>query len=170
VTRGLHPVNLALEASSMTLATDADPRFESERNLGLIIYGLLFAALFFAGVPALVAVVIAYTQTSNASAAMKRHYRFQIQIFWIGFLLALIAGISGLWAILDVAGQVWSNSRITENEAGVDFDLTQMDMTGRILGLFGLSALALVLMTLWSLCAPAVGFIRLATQPRTPAP
>jgi uncharacterized membrane protein len=154
----------------MTLATDAHSRFDSERNLGLIVYGLLFAALFFAGVPALVAVVIAYTQLSSASDAMRKHYRFQIQIFWIGFLLALIAGISGLWAILDVAGQVWSSNRVTADDAGVDFDMTQLDMTGRVMGLAGLSVLALVLMTLWSLCAPAVGFIRLATAPRTPSP
>ncbi len=152
----------------MTLATDTSSRFDSERNLGLIVYGLLFAALFFAGVPALVAVVIAYTQLSSASDPMRRHYRFQIQIFWIGFLLALIAGISGLWAILDVAGQVWSSSKVTADDAGVDFDMSQLDMTGRVLGLAGLSVLALVLMTLWSLCAPAVGFIRLATAPRTP--
>ncbi|NBU28697.1 MAG: hypothetical protein EBS42_10955 [Caulobacteraceae bacterium] len=163
VTRGLHPVNLAWETAVMTLATDPSAQFESDRTMGLIIYGLLFAGLFFVGVPALVGVVLAYTQRPSTAGPIQGHFRFQIQIFWIGFLLALIAGISGLWAVLDVAGQVWNSGQMSAGDAGVDVDLTQLDLSGRVLGLVGVSIIALIFMSLWGLCAPAVGFIKLAT-------
>ena len=40
--------------------TDVDSRrFESDRMLGLIGYGLLFSAIFFVGVPGIVAVILA---------------------------------------------------------------------------------------------------------------
>ena len=147
----------------MTLATDPSSQFESDRTMGLIIYGLLFAGLFFVGVPALVGVVLAYTQRPSTAGPIQGHFRFQIQIFWIGFLLALIAGISGLWAVLDVAGQVWNSGQMSAGDAGVDVDLTQLDLSGRVLGLVGVSIIALIVMSLWGLCAPAVGFIKLAT-------
>ena len=37
-----------------------------DRNLGLLAYGLLFFAIFFAGVPALIAVAIAYSRSRDA--------------------------------------------------------------------------------------------------------
>ena len=145
----------------MTL-TDAEARrFDTERVTGLINYALLFSAIFFAGVPAIVAVFLAYTQRRSAGPGMREHYRFQIQIFWIAFLLALIAGICGLWALVDASSDAWRNGGVH-----ADLDESQLHLTGRIIGLFITSGVALALMTLWSLAAPAVGFIRLLTAPR----
>lgn len=145
----------------MTL-TDVDSRrFESDRMLGLIGYGLLFSAIFFVGVPGIVAVILAYTQRGSATPLVRDHYRFQIQIFWIGFLLGLIAGICGLWAVLDVAGDVWRDGDLQG-----DVQIEELDLNARVIGLFAISGVSLLLMTLWSLAAPAVGFIRLATAPR----
>lgn len=141
--------------------TDTDAgRFDGERAMGLINYALLFSAIFFAGVPAIVAVILAYTQRSAAGAVMREHYRFQIQIFWIGFLLALIAGICGLWALADVSAELWGDS------VHGDMQLTDLDLTSQVIGLFIAGGVALALMTLWSLAAPAVGFIRLVTASR----
>ena len=39
---------------------------ESARNLAFINYALLFSAVFFAGVPALIAAIIAYSQRDEA--------------------------------------------------------------------------------------------------------
>ncbi|MBI1408042.1 MAG: hypothetical protein GC145_18165 [Caulobacter sp.] len=148
----------------MTVTQDETSRFETDRVLGLINYGLLFASLFFVGVPGIVAVVIAYAQKGGATPMMRNHYRFQIQIFWIAFLLGLIAGICGLWAVLDFAGQVWGNGHVSVDDAsGVDIDIQQLDLKPQVIGLFIASAVSLVLMTLWALVAPAVGFIRLIT-------
>ncbi|MBX3480134.1 MAG: hypothetical protein KF842_07015 [Caulobacter sp.] len=155
----------------MTVTEGEASRFETDRVLGLINYGLLFASLFFAGVPGIVAVVIAYAQRGGASPQMHNHYRFQIRIFWIAFLLGLIAGVCGLWAVLDFAGQIWGNGQVSVDEAsGVDINVEQMDLTPQVIGLFIASGVSLVLMTLWALVAPAVGFIRLITAtPPQPA-
>jgi uncharacterized membrane protein len=142
--------------------TDAEARrFDGERTMGLINYGLLFSAIFFAGVPGIVAVILAYTQRSAAGPLLREHYRFQIQIFWIGLLLALIAGICGLWAVLDVSADLWGNGSVHG-----DLQPSDLDLTGQVIGLAIAAVVALVLMTLWSLAAPAIGFIRLATAPR----
>ncbi|MDB5470835.1 MAG: hypothetical protein JWR84_2395 [Caulobacter sp.] len=142
--------------------TDVDARrFESERVMGMIGYALLFSAIFFAGVPGIVAVIMAYSQRGSAGPQLREHYRFQIQIFWIGFLLGLVAGICGLWAILDVTGDVWRNGDIHG-----DVQVEDLDLNGQVIGLFIASGVTLALMTLWSLAAPAIGFIRLATAPR----
>ncbi|MCE3288255.1 MAG: hypothetical protein K0R83_267 [Caulobacter sp.] len=145
----------------MTVTDTEARRFDTERVMGLINYGLLFSAIFFAGVPAIVAVILAYTQRSAAGSVMREHYRFQIQIFWIGFLLALIAGICGLWAIFDVSSDLWGSADIHG-----DVQVTDLDWTGQVIGLFIAAGVSLALMALWSLAAPAVGFIRLATASR----
>ena len=142
----------------MTVTDAGARRFESERVMGMINYGLLFSAIFFVGVPGIVAVILAYTQRAAAGPVMRDHYRFQIQIFWIGLLLGLIAGVCGLWAILDVTGEAWRNGDI-HGEMQVD----ELHPTSQVIGLFIASGVALALMTLWSLAAPAIGFIRLAT-------
>lgn len=146
--------------------TDAEARrFDNERVMGLINYGLLFSAIFFVGVPGIVAVILAYSQRGTAGPLMREHYRFQIQIFWIGLLLGLVVGISGLWAVLDVAGEAWRNGDIHG-----EMEPDELNLTGKVIGLFVTSAVALALMTLWSLAAPAVGFIRLVTAPRPTEP
>ncbi len=148
----------------MTLTDVEARRFEGERVMGMINYGLLFSAIFFVGVPGIVAVVLAYTQRGAAGPAMREHYRFQIQIFWIGFMLGLVAGICGLWAILDVAGDLRRDGMLQG-----DVQLGDLNLTGGVIGLFVASGITLALMTLWSLAAPAIGFIRLATATRPSA-
>lgn len=148
---------------------DAEARgIDPDKMLGLINYGLLFSSIFFVGVPGIVAVIIAYVQKGSASPRMREHYRFQIQIFWVAFLLGLIAGICGLWAVIDVAGQIWGNGHVAVDDAsGVDIDLANLDMNGQTIGLMIASGVSLGLMALWALIAPAAGFIRLITG-RTP--
>lgn len=142
----------------MTTTETAPARFDNERIMGLINYALLFSSVFFAGVPALVAVILAYVQRSSASPAMRQHYRFQIWIFWISVLLGAVAGICGSWAIVDMVQQARGGGDFW---APRDFDFDGVALTGRMIVLFGIAGLALIAMTLWLLAAPTVGFIRL---------
>ena len=144
----------------MTVTDTEARRFDTERIMGLIGYGLLFSAIFFAGVPGIVGVIMAYSQRRSATPQLREHYRFQIQIFWIGLLLGLVAGICGLWALVDLLGEAW------RSELHRDVQVSDLNFTGRIIGLFIASGIGLALMALWSLAAPAVGFLRLATTPR----
>jgi uncharacterized membrane protein len=142
----------------MTTTDTTVNRFDSERVLGLVNYGLLFSSVFFAGVPALVAVILAYVQRPSAGPAMREHYRFQIWIFWISVLLGAIAGVSGIWAMVDVVQQARGGADFWVPQ---DIDFDGVRVTGRMILLFVVAGLALVAMTLWMLIAPTVGFIRL---------
>src|SRR5947207_8419202 len=79
--------------------TSAVAHDEVDRNLAFLTYGLLFFSIFFAGVPALIAVAIAYARRKDADPLVRGHHSFQIWIFWVGFLMALLAGAAGLTAI-----------------------------------------------------------------------
>ncbi|HYE46435.1 MAG TPA: hypothetical protein VEA44_11760 [Caulobacter sp.] len=136
-------------------------RFDNERLLGLINYGLLFSSIFFAGVPALVAVILAYIQRPTVGPVMREHYRFQIWIFWIGVLLGAVGGVSLTWAILDVIAQGAGGHLGPEGWVLADFDVSDVHATGRMIALFVISGLALTAMFVWMLAMPVVGFVRL---------
>ena len=145
----------------MTITDTTVNRFDSERVLGLVNYGLLFSSVFFAGVPALVAVILAYVQRPAAGPPMHQHYGFQIWIFWISVLLGAVAGVSGAWAVVDVVQQAREGADFWGPQ---DIDFDGVRVTGRMIVLFVIAGLALVAMTLWMLIAPTVGFIRLITS------
>lgn len=139
---------------------------EAARNLALVNYGLLFAAVFFAGVPALIAVIIAYSQRDEAPPAIRSHHDFQIRIFWIAFAMTILAGVCGLAAVLHMVG-----SLVEFTQAGgwdgfdtVEIDLSQFSIDGALVA-FIVGAIVLSLLTaLWLIAAPAFGFIRLVSE------
>lgn len=80
---------------------------EAARNLALVTYGLLFASIFFTGIPALIAVIIAYSQRDEApQVAIRSHHDFQIKIFWVAFALTMAAGACGLGALISGVGEL----------------------------------------------------------------
>jgi len=91
----------------MTFNTSGASSVESSRNLALLNYALMFAAVFFAGVPALAAVIIAYTQRDSAPEPAHSHLGFQIRSFWVAFFLALLAGICGLAAVIHILASLY---------------------------------------------------------------
>ncbi|WP_304167757.1 hypothetical protein [Phenylobacterium aquaticum] len=139
---------------------------ETARNLALVNYGLLFAAIFFAGVPALIAVIIAYVQRDEAPARIRSHHTFQIRIFWVAFALTLAAGVcfltalvSGLSELIAVGGfHSW------EQAHSVNIELSHMSLDGRVIGLVVGGVILSILTGLWLVAAPAIGFIRLASE------
>jgi hypothetical protein len=76
------------------------------RVLALLNYGLLFFAFFFAGVPAVIAVALDYSQQVKVTQSLRDHYRFPIGLFWGSFLIALPAGILGLSGFFLALGEV----------------------------------------------------------------
>src|SRR5829696_6439022 len=84
---------------------------DTTMNMAMLGYALLFASIFFAGLPALIAVVIAYAHRKEGSRALRNHFNAQIRIFWVGFALTLAAAacalaglVAGLGEIIKVAG------------------------------------------------------------------
>ncbi len=145
-------------------ATSSARSEETDRNIALLCYGLLFLAIFFAGAPALIAVAIAYARKRSVGPVIASHHRFQIVIFWIGFALTLLAALCGLIAALsimiDLFGAIaqagWSHWRIVQ---AADLHIGQTFFT-LIAGAAVLGAAT----GLWLWFASAYGFVRLASR------
>lgn len=139
---------------------------DTARNLALVNYGLLFAAVFFAGVPALIAVIIAYAQRDEAPPTLRSHHDFQIKIFWVAFALTLAAGICFLAAIVNGVGALLEFTRANgwDTFDTIQIDLSQLSIDGTIVGLVVASIIFTFLGAVWLIAAPAFGFIRLASE------
>ena len=139
---------------------------ENSQNLAMIAYGLLFASIFFAGFPSLVAVVIAYSQRDAAPRKVRSHFNFQIRIFWVAFVLTLAAAACALAGIISGLGEVIDVAAVR----GLDrFDTVRIELKAVTIdaGVISLLVAALILgflSSIWLLAAPAVGFIRLASE------
>ncbi len=138
---------------------------EAARNLALVNYGLLFAAIFFAGVPALIAVIIAYSQRDEALPALRSHHDFQIRIFWVAFALTIAAGACGLGALISGVGELLEFTRVNgwQDMNTVNIDLSRLQFDGRIVVLLVSAVVLSLLAGLWLIAAPAIGFIRLVS-------
>jgi uncharacterized membrane protein len=139
---------------------------ETARNLALVNYGLLFAAVFFAGVPALIAVIIAYVQRSDANPVLRSHHDFQIRIFWVAFSMTLAAGICFLVALVHGLAELLEFTRANgwDSFDTVQVDLSRLTIDGTIIGLVVASVALSFLSAVWLVAAPAFGFIRLASD------
>lgn len=138
---------------------------EAARNLALVNYGLLFASIFFAGIPALIAVIIAYSQRDEAPAAIRSHHDFQIRIFWVAFGLTMAAGACGLGALISGVGELLEFTRVNgwDGFSTINIDLSRMVLDGRIVSLLVAAVVLSLLAGLWLIAAPAIGFIRLVS-------
>ncbi|NLO79388.1 MAG: hypothetical protein GX093_03590 [Xanthomonadaceae bacterium] len=54
---------------------------------------ILYLVGFLAGITALVGLVLAYVNRSDASAWLQSHYTFQIRTFWIGLGMLVLGAI-----------------------------------------------------------------------------
>ena len=138
---------------------------EAARNLALVNYGLLFSAIFFAGIPALIAVIIAYSQRDEAPLAIRSHHDFQIKIFWVAFALTMAAGACGLGALISGIGELMEFTRVNgwDGFSTINIDLSRMVIDGRIVSLLVAAVVLSLLAGLWLIAAPAIGFIRLVS-------
>lgn len=144
-------------------------RTEAERNLALLAYGLLGVSMFFAGITALVAIIIAYVLHDAATEELARHFRFQIRIFWLGVAAVALTVIAGLVAALGAAGNLLhsappSDLVRTVYVFGREIDLSGLRMTPLVITAAAVSAGSAVLGALWMVGASTIGFIRLASS------
>jgi uncharacterized membrane protein len=149
----------------MTTASEirrASNAADIDRNIGLLSYGLLFFAIFFAGAPALIAVAIAYARRRDVNCTVASHHRFQIYIFWVGFALTLLAAFSGLAALLSIVGDLL---HVVMQARWDSWDVVQTTSlhVGRPFFVFATAAAGLGVLTgLWLMVTAGYGFIRLA--------
>lgn len=152
--------------TAVTPTTAQPGHGDVESNLAMLGYALLFFSIFFAGMPGLVAVIIAYAQRHATSPAVRRHYDFQIRIFWVGVILSAIAAVTAVAAAAISVGQLFEMGVQGGWDAwdGLSFSTSQVHMDPTVVTLLCITAIAAVATVLWLLIAPLVGFIRLATQ------
>lgn len=150
----------------MTNPTSGARGGETATNIALVNYGLLFASIFFAGVPGLIAVIIAYALRDEAPPTVRTHHDFQIRIFWVAFALALAAGICGLVAVVNGIGELLEFTRANgwDGFDSIRIDLSQFTIDGTIVGMIVASIVLSFLCALWLIAAPAFGFVRLASE------
>lgn len=136
-----------------------------DRILTVLVYVLLFVTPFFAGVTALIGVVLAYVRRPAAEALCRSHYAFQIRVFWIVFAVlaaAAIAAFTGAGVLISHFFDVTVRSG-----AGLDgWDVSFGDGGPSHLNVAGLVMLILsfVLGTaglLWTMLASVFGLARL---------
>ena len=147
-------------ASDVAASSRSD---DVDRNLALLGYGLLFFAIFFAGLPALVAVAIAYSRRRNAVGPISSHFRFQIFIFWVGFALTLLAALSGLAALLVLIGQVVRGA-VEGKWDSFDTVLFSQVHVGAVIVCVTVAGVLAVITGIWLLGTSAYGFIQLASR------
>lgn len=101
-----HPVNrssralqVVTELAPRPMIPDRQPRDpeETERNTGLVIYGLYLASPLTLGVSGLVGLLMAASKAGRAGGKAASHFRYQVWTFG-GALGASLTG--GLWATL----------------------------------------------------------------------
>ena len=80
-------------------------------NLARIIYVLHLLGLITGGLTAIVGVILAHINVSDAPPPLREHFRFQYRTFWIGLLYWFIAGITTLaligWLLMVLISVWW---------------------------------------------------------------
>ena len=90
---------------------------ESAKTLTTVIYAL-YAASYFVGVTAIVAIVMNYVKREDvAGTYLESHFRWQIRTFWFGMLWGALGAITLVfiigWFVL-IANGIWIIYRIVK--------------------------------------------------------
>jgi len=105
------------EGTVMENAINNEEAIKSAKTLTTIIYAL-YAASYFVGITAIVAIVINYIKKEDvAGTFLESHFRWQIRTFWFGMLWGVLGGITFLivigWAVL-IADGIWIIYRLVK--------------------------------------------------------
>jgi uncharacterized membrane protein len=108
--------NFTKEKTSMDnpATTEAE---QSAITLTTVIYAL-YAASYFVGVTAIIAIVMNYVKRDDvAGTFLESHFRWQIRTFWFGVLWGVLGGITFVfvigWFVL-IANGIWIIYRIVK--------------------------------------------------------
>jgi len=72
-----------------------------------IIYILFIVSYFTGGLAALVGVIMAYVNCSSANPFEKEHFNYLIKLFWISFVVMIVAAITWVFVIGMIIGIAW---------------------------------------------------------------
>jgi len=73
---------------------DRDDKLDSLKTLTTVIYGL-YALSMFAGISAVVAIVLNYIKVDDARGTwLESHFSWQIRTFWWSVLWAVVGGLT----------------------------------------------------------------------------
>lgn len=90
---------------------------EKARNLTQIIY-FLYAASLFAGVTAIVAIIINYIKRDEVAGTwLESHFRWQMRTFWFSLLWAVIGMVTtviGIGVVILITAGIWAIYRIVK--------------------------------------------------------
>lgn len=131
------------------------------RALAMLNYSLMFISSFLAGVPALIAVALAYAQRSKAPPVLRSHFKFQIALFWLAFMIAVVAGALALTGVVLAVAELITSSGANLADG---FHLSDLRVAGWVFALLVGGFLLAVGDALMLMVASAVGFIRLASN------
>lgn len=97
----------------------------SAKTLTTVIYAL-YAASFFVGITAIVAIVMNYVKKDDVAGTMlESHFRWQIRTFWFGLLWGVIGGLTFVlvigWFVV-MADLVWIIYRIVKGWLNLNDD------------------------------------------------
>lgn len=142
---------------------------ETDRNLGLLVYGLYLLGFFTAFASAVVGVAIAYARRIDAHPVSRGHFDHQIKTFWIvlglGALSVLLLILAGVAAATDFFQFVGNGSGWDAWDVAA-FDGDDLRITPLTLSLFAASMFTAGLSTLWLLGDSLFGLARLASSRR----
>lgn len=103
-------------SQTVTESSQAAPQ-ESLRKIVLACY-ILYAASFFVGITAIVAVVLNYLKRNEAKGTwLESHFTWQINTFWCSLIIGVLAFITFFFLIgwlVAIAGFVWFIYRIVK--------------------------------------------------------
>ena len=145
----------------MTSRLDGDPLEQHfDRGVGLVAYALLFASIFFLGVPGIVAAAMAFAHKRGPDPLMDSHFRFQLQIFWtyvglfvLGFLGIVGAAITGVSHFWSPGWHWWTNG----TNVSISYpSAAPLGWTALVVGV-----ILVLTSAAWSLGASAYGFLKL---------
>lgn len=72
-----------------------------------IIYILFIVSYFTGGLAALVGVIMAYVNRSDATAFEKEHLNYLIKLFWVSFVLIIVSLLTWVFVIGMIVGIAW---------------------------------------------------------------
>lgn len=142
-------------------------RSGADRTIAFAGYGLLAGSVFTAGLTGLAGVILAYASRGQVSPGVRRHLHAQIGIFWVALVLFLISVGTGIAATVIEIDDLRNGSSVYL--AKLQFlawtiDVSAWRLVPQVVGLVIASAVAGLMGALWTVVAPLIGVIRLASQ------
>jgi uncharacterized membrane protein len=97
--------------------TASAEKLQSLKTLATVVYGL-YAASFFVGITAIVAIIVNYVKRDDARGTwLESHFRWQIRTFWFGLLWGVLGALTFIiaigWVVLAVDG-IWIIYRLVK--------------------------------------------------------